>query len=898
MYLLPPVSHPLAQPSPSAQFSRPRRPRWTTALALGIIATVVSALASPASADTGAGIRSAAASADPAMSSTTSPSGDTYVDSRYSATNYGTATRLRSTSSVDRAFLRFDTGGSVPSGDVITVASLRIYVTTNAATTGGFEVHPEADTWTEGDVTWDNQPPWNSAIATTSTTPSAGSWLTIDLPGDAINSSGDTSLGLRYTVPNSNASFASREDPVNAPQLVISYAPADATSTLAASADTFVNANVTSANYGGADPVATSPNTKRALLRFATSGTVPEGSALVSAVLTVFVTAMDTAGTGFEVHPEPDTWSETQTSWSDQPAWNSTVLATSDIPVGGAWLSIPLPTGAISNSGNTSLGLRYTVAGSNAYFASRENSVNGPRLILTWAPAPTVVTGSLSNRNATTGTLNGAVNPNGTPTVCHFEYGTTSDYGTSTASDTTPGSGVSAMSVLADLTGLAADTTYHYRLSCSNDSVTAVGTDATFTTDPADVLQQKGLIYGSEIGGWLTGGRPATDASTGIPGKVVAAGVPVIRYEARDCFTDEVCGRNNHVGTLSRSSFDDAIVAITSSMHAIPFIKLLPVSVAGSTFCPDKNVDLTLANPTLNLPIYESMLAEIANGSGYHGPIIIESSNEMEYDCAAHWFGAGASAGLAGVSTLIGEHYAANMPALVKYARDTLRFSQVVSVGYIGVSGGGYGSITNGWGANCTANATAPYGYACGYRRRAVTEFNTAVLAAYHSNGDDPDYIPDVESIHAYCHSTDFVPTSFTPNAYDFDDNVCYSFYRNWIVKSRAYVNAIWGPTIGNNIRFSISEWQAGACATTTNCWTGFSSPSAVQSYYDGWYRMLRGNGNTAGTGTRYWSANLFAIASFTDTDPNGAYNLVRQDGTTPPWYDTFRSMSTVDPLR
>jgi hypothetical protein len=95
-----------------------------------------------------------------------------------------------------------------------------------------------------------------------------------------------------------------------------------------------------------------------------------------------------------------------------------------------------------------------------------------------------------------------------------------------------------------------------------------------------------------------------------------------------------------------------------------------------------------------------------------------------------------------------------------------------------------------------------------------------------------------------------------------------------------------------------MSEWQAGACATTTNCWSGFSSASKVQAYYDGWYRMLRGDGNTAGTGTRYWSANLFAIASFTDTDPNGVYNLVRPDGTTPPWYDTFKSMSSLDPLR
>jgi hypothetical protein len=866
-------------------------------LAVGIVLAVLAALGSPGWADSLA-VTSAAAATDPATSSTRAPSGDTYVDSSYSTTNYGTATQLRSTSSIDRALLRFDTRGSVPSGDLVTDASLRIYVTSNAATTGGFEVHPEANTWTESGVTWASQPAWNNTVLTTSATPKAGSWLTIDLPLNAVSTSGDTSLGVRYTVANSNASFASREDAVNAPQLLISYAPSVDTSTFAASADTYVNANAGSANYGAANPIAASPGTKRSLFRFATAAAVPPGSALRSAVLRVFVTAMDVVGTGFEVHPEADSWTESATTWSNQPAWNNTVLATSGTPVRGAWLSISLPTRAINNAGNTSLGFRYTVAGSNAYVSSREDSVNGPRLTLIWAPPPTVTTGPLTNRNATTATLNGTANPNGAPTTCHFEYGPTSGYGTATVSDTTPGAGFTAVSVLAQLSGLVAATTYHYRLSCTNLAGTAVGADATFTTSPADLLQQKGLIYGSEIGGWLTGGSPATDVASGVPGKVMAAGVPVIRYSARDCFTDEICGRNHHAGTLARTDFDHGVQGITSSMHAIPFIKLLPVSAAGSTFCPDKNADLTLANPALNLPYYKSMLAEISNGVGYHGPIIIESSNEMDYDCATHWFGTGASAGLAGVSTLIGQHYAANMPALVKYARDTLHFSQVVSVGYIGVSGGGYGSLTNGWGANCTANATVPYGYACGYRVRSITEFNNAVVAAYRLNGNDPDYVPNAESIHGYCHSTDFQPASFTPNPYDFDDNVCYAFYRSWIVKSRAYVNSIWGAAIGNNIRFSMSEWQAGACATTTNCWSGFSSASKVQAYYDGWYRMLRGDGNTAGTGTRYWSANLFAIASFTDTDPNGVYNLVRPDGTTPPWYDTFKSMSSLDPLR
>jgi hypothetical protein len=227
------------------------------------------------------------------------------------------------------------------------------------------------------------------------------------------------------------------------------------------------------------------------------------------------------------------------------------------------------------------------------------------------------------------------------------------------------------------------------------------------------------------------------------------------------------------------------------------------------------------------------------------------------------------------------------MPALVKYARDTLHFSQVATVGYIGVAGG-----TN-WGTSCTANAASPYGYACGYTSRWIDEFNAEVQSAYVSHGNDPDYIPNAESIHAYCHSNDFASNPFT-----FDDNICFAYYRNWIVQSRAHLNTTWGAAIGNNIRFSMSEWNAGSCATaSTNCWSGWSNPSAVQSFYAGWLGMLRGDGNTTATGTRYWAANVFEIASNSDAGPGGYYNIIRQDGSTPAWYDTFKSYSTTDPL-
>jgi hypothetical protein len=61
---------------------------------------------------------------------------------------------------------------------------------------------------------------------------------------------------------------------------------------------------------------------------------------------------------------------------------------------------------------------------------------------------------------------------------------------------------------------------------------------------------------------------------------------------------------------------------------------------------------------------------------------------------------------------------------------------------------------------------------------------------------------------------------------------------------------------------------------------------------------MLAGDGELTDSGTRYWNANLFLIAGNSDTGTGRYYNIIRRDGSTPPWYDTFKTMSTTDPLR
>jgi hypothetical protein len=97
--------------------------------------------------------------------------------------------------------------------------------------------------------------------------------------------------------------------------------------------------------------------------------------------------------------------------------------------------------------------------------------------------APAVSTSAATGVTSSGATLNGTVNPEGQSTTYQFDYGTTTSYGSSTPSPAgSAGSGSTAVSESATLTGLTANTTYHYRIEATNATGTTFGSDQTFTT--------------------------------------------------------------------------------------------------------------------------------------------------------------------------------------------------------------------------------------------------------------------------------------------------------------------------------------------------------------------------------------------------------------------------------
>jgi hypothetical protein len=113
-------------------------------------------------------------------------------------------------------------------------------------------------------------------------------------------------------------------------------------------------------------------------------------------------------------------------------------------------------------------------------------SVSSDQSLSTLPNPPTLETGAASAVKQTSAVLAATVNPNGGEVSdCHFEYGTSTAYGSSIPCAPSPVAGSTAVSVSARLTGLKVNTTYHFRVQASNAGGLSDGADQAFTTEGA-----------------------------------------------------------------------------------------------------------------------------------------------------------------------------------------------------------------------------------------------------------------------------------------------------------------------------------------------------------------------------------------------------------------------------
>jgi len=208
--------------------------------------------------------------------------------------------------------------------------------------------------------------------------------------------------------------------------------------------------------------------------------------------------------------------------------------------------------------------------------------------------APIVATNPATSIANFSARLNGSLNPHGLPTTFHFQYGRSTSYGHTTAPQTRTGN--TARTVGANIGGLTAHTTYHFRIVASNNSGTRYGSDRIFTTTTPSTCNVAGTWAGTVSGTWYYGycswtgtafiSATITQNGTTISGVADEDGIP--------CFNRYACGILD---------FANSTGYVTGSTGNCPHVSATYYGTAISGACSGQSVtapvSLTLNGNTL-----------------------------------------------------------------------------------------------------------------------------------------------------------------------------------------------------------------------------------------------------------------------------------------------------------
>ncbi|MET8320594.1 DNRLRE domain-containing protein [Micromonospora sp. NPDC005189] len=158
--------------------------------------------------------------------------------------------------------------------------------------------------------------------------------------------------------------------------------PASAASvTFTSVADTYVQSDAASTNYGTSPQIVVDNSpVRRSFLRFTVSGVSGTVTGAKLRLRTISGNSgSDTGGTFRRM--SNTTWSETGTTWNNQPALDGASLGTIGAVSGNTWYEVDV-TAAVTGNGTYSFGAT-SASGDGAYYDTRESGADAPQLVVT-----------------------------------------------------------------------------------------------------------------------------------------------------------------------------------------------------------------------------------------------------------------------------------------------------------------------------------------------------------------------------------------------------------------------------------------------------------------------------------------------------------------------------------
>lgn len=165
-----------------------------------------------------------------------------------------------------------------------------------------------------------------------------------------------------------------------------SVAASAASVTFTPVADTYVQSDTASTSYGTSTQIVVDNSpVRRSFLRFTVSGVSGVVTGAKLRLRTISGNSGSNVGGTFR-RMSNTTWSETGTTWNNQPAIDGATLGTVGAVSGNTWYEVDV-TAAVTGNGTYSFGATST-SGDGAYYDTRESGADAPQLVVTTGTTP------------------------------------------------------------------------------------------------------------------------------------------------------------------------------------------------------------------------------------------------------------------------------------------------------------------------------------------------------------------------------------------------------------------------------------------------------------------------------------------------------------------------------